>query len=154
MYNSILRLGHLPLQWKYALVIIIAKPGKPLQQPNSYRPISLLPLLSKIFERLLIIRIHASMPKDELLPLHQFGFREGHSTIQQCHRIVNHIRDSLEEKKMCASVFLDVEQAFDKVWNQGFLYKLRKKLPDQIFLILNSYINDRYFQVKRENTLS
>ena len=42
----------------------------------------------------------------------------------------------------------------DKVWHQGLLYKLREKLPDQIFLILNSYINDRYFQVKIENTLS
>jgi hypothetical protein len=133
---------------------MITKPGKPPQQPNSYRPISLLPLLSKIFERLLITRIHAAMPKDELFPLHQFGYREGHSTIQQCHRIVNHIRDSLEEKKMCASVFLDIEQAFDKVWHQGHLYKLRKTLPDQIFLILNSYISDRYFQVKIEITLS
>jgi len=121
---------------------------------NSYRPISLLLLLSKIFERLLITRTHAAMPKDELLPLHQFGFREGHSTIHQCHRIVNHIMDSLEEKKMCASMFLDIEQAFDKVWHQGLLYKLRKKLPDQIFLILNSHINDRYFQVKTENALS
>jgi hypothetical protein len=106
IHNSILRLGHFPLQWKYTLVFMIAKPGKPPQQPNSYRPIGLLPLLSKIFEKLLITRIHAAMPKDELLPLHQFGFREGHSTIQQCHRVVIHIRDSLEEKKMCASVCL------------------------------------------------
>jgi len=74
--------------------------------------------------------------------------------MQQCHRIVNHIRDSLEEKKMCASVFLDIEQAFDKVWHQVLRYKLRNSLPDHIFLILNSYINDRYFQVKMENTLS
>jgi len=74
--------------------------------------------------------------------------------LHSSHRIVNHIRDSLEEKKMCASVFLGIKQAFDKVWHQGLLYKLRKKLPDQIFLILNSYIIDRYFQVKIENTLS
>ena len=39
------------------------------------------------------------------------------------------------------------------VWHQGLLYKLKKKLPDQIFLIINSYINDRYFQVKIENIL-
>ena len=55
---------------------------------------------------------------------------------------------------MCASVFLDIEQAFDKVWRQGLRYKLRNSLPDHIFLILNSYINDRYFQVKMENILS
>jgi hypothetical protein len=78
IYNSILRLGHFSLQWKYALVIMIAKPGNPPQQTNAYRPISLLPLLSKIFERLLITRILEGQPKDELLPLHQFGFREGH----------------------------------------------------------------------------
>jgi len=93
-YNSILRLGNFPHQWQYALVIMIGKPDKAPQQPNTYRPISLLPLLSKIFERLHITRIHAAMPKDELLPLHQFGFREVQSTIQQCHRIVNHIRES------------------------------------------------------------
>ena len=154
IYNSILRLGHFPLQWKYALVIMIAKPGKPPQHTNAYRPISLLPLLSKVFERLLITRILEAQPKDEMLPLHQFGFREGHSTIQQCHRLVNHIKESLETNKVCASAFLDIEQAFDKVWHQGLLYKLRKLLPDQIFLILKSYITERYFQVKIENTLS
>lgn len=154
IYNSILRLGHFPLQWKYARVIMIAKPGKPPQETNSYRPISLLPLLSKIFERLLLNRINETLPKDELLPKHQFGFRERHSTIQQCHRIVNHIRASLEEKKMCASVFLDIQQAFDKVWHQGLLYKLKRNLPDQIYLILRSYISNRCFQVKIENTLS
>jgi hypothetical protein len=55
---------------------------------------------------------------------------------------------------VCASVLLDIEQAFDKVWHPGLPYKLRKQLPDQIFLILKSYITDRYFQVKIENTLS
>jgi hypothetical protein len=55
---------------------------------------------------------------------------------------------------VCATVFLDIEQAFDKVWHQGLLYKLRKQLPEQIFLILKSYIADRYFQDKIENTFS
>jgi hypothetical protein len=154
IYNSILRLGHFPLQWKYAQVIMIVKPGKPPHLATAYRPISLLPLLSKIFERLLITRIIEVQPPAEMLPLHQFGFREGHSTIQQCHRLVNHIKESLETKKVCASVFLDIEQAFDKVWHQGLLYKLKKLLPDHIFLILKSYISDRYFQVKIDDTLS
>jgi hypothetical protein len=55
---------------------------------------------------------------DNLIPVHQFGFRQDHSTIQQCHRIVNIIRDGLENKKVCAAVFLDIQQAFDKVWHQ------------------------------------
>jgi hypothetical protein len=65
--------------------------------------------MAKVFERLLLNRIKESVSFNELIAALQFGFRENHSTIQQCHRIVNKIRDSLEAKKMCASVFLDVQ---------------------------------------------
>jgi hypothetical protein len=49
---------------------------------------------------------------------------------------------------MCASVFLDVEQAFDKVWHEGLSYKLKSKMPD-----LKSYPEERYFQVETDDTL-
>jgi hypothetical protein len=51
---------------------------------------------------------------EEIIPHHQFGFRHDHSTTQQCHRVVHQIKETLEGKKMCASVFLDIHQAFDK----------------------------------------
>lgn len=110
--------------------------------------------MSKIFERLLLSRIAEMIDLNDVIPDHQFGFRQKHSTIQQSHRIVAKIRETLEEKKMCASVFLDIQQAFDKVWHPGILYKLKLVMPDQIYLILKSYLSDRYFQVKYENTLS
>lgn len=154
IYNRMLAISHFPTQWKFALITMIAKPGKPPQETASYRPISLLPLLSKIFERLLLYRIKEITPPEELIPTHQFGFREGHSTIQQCHRIVNFIKETLEGKKMCASVFLDIQQAFDKVWHCGLLYKIKRKLPHQIFLLLKSYLTQRHFQVQFEGTLS
>jgi hypothetical protein len=53
LYNRMLHLSYFPAQWKFAQIIMIAKPGKPLTEAASYRPISLLPILSKIFERLL-----------------------------------------------------------------------------------------------------
>jgi hypothetical protein len=55
---------------------------------------------------------------------------------------------------MCASVFVDVQQAFDKVWHEGLLYKLKSKLRDQLYLVLKSYLGERYFQVKIDDTLS
>jgi hypothetical protein len=55
---------------------------------------------------------------------------------------------------MCASVFLDVQQAFDKVWNEGLLYKLKSKLAEQLYLVLKSYLEEQYFQVKIDDTLS
>jgi hypothetical protein len=55
---------------------------------------------------------------------------------------------------MCASVFLDIQRAFVKVWHQGLLYKLKKTVPSQIYLLLKSYLTGRHFQVNIENTHS
>jgi hypothetical protein len=87
LYNSMLRLGYYPIQWKLAQIIMVAKPGKPPTETNSYRPISLLPIMSKIFERPLLKRFEEAMPLNKLIPNHQFGFRRKCSTIQQCHRL-------------------------------------------------------------------
>ena len=62
--------------------------------------------MSKIFERLFLKRLHKDANIDQKIPTHQFGFRENHSTIQQCHRIVHGILQSLEEKKICTAAFL------------------------------------------------
>jgi hypothetical protein len=55
---------------------------------------------------------------------------------------------------MCASVFLVVQQAFIKVQHKGLLYKLKSKLPDQLDRVLESYLEEQYFQVKIDDTLS
>jgi retron-type reverse transcriptase len=56
--------------------------------------------------------------------------------------------------KVCTSVFLDIQQAFDKVWHKGLLYKLKKKLSGQLYLIMKSYLSERYFQVNIDDELS
>jgi len=117
---------------------MIPKPGKPPHEPTSYRPISLLPITSKLFERLFLKRISKEHDLSTLLPSHQFGFRERHSTIHQVHRIVNEIVTSLEEKKYCNTVFLDISQAFDLIWHPGLLYKLKHKLTSNYYLLLKS----------------
>jgi hypothetical protein len=95
-----------------------------------YRPVSLLPIMTKVFERPFFSIIKEAIPLNKLIPPCQFGFRENHSTAQQCHRIINKIRDSLEAKKCLLQFFLVVQQAFDKVWHGGLLYKLKSKLPN------------------------
>jgi hypothetical protein len=54
----------------------------------------------------------------------------------------------LENKKTCAAVFLDIQQAFDKVWHQGLLYKLKRILPSQLYFILKSYLSNRHSDIK------
>ena len=146
--NAILRVGYFPTIWKIAQIILIPKPGKPVDEVGSYRPISLLPALSKVFEKLFLSRLRTIINDEKLIPDHQFGFRQQHSTVEQVHRIVNKINQGLEEKKFCNAVFLDVTQAFDKVWHEGLLYKIKQKLPYNYYIVLKSYLLDRYFQVK------
>jgi hypothetical protein len=71
----------------------------------------------------------------EWLSPHQFGFRKAHSTIQQCHRLTE-INRATEDKNYCSAVFLDVSQAFDKVWHQGLHHKIQKNPTSQIDNIL------------------
>ena len=88
-----------------------------------------------------------------LIPPHQFGFREKHSTIGQVHRITNIIEGALESKKVCSTIFLYVAQGFDKV-QRILTVKLNKYLPKHYYKILKSYINERFFRVKFEDEYS
>jgi len=134
---------------------MVPKPGKPINDVTSYRPISLLPIHSKIsLKKLLLIRLRSDVDLSALLPDYQFGFRAGHSTIHQRHRIVHEIAKSLEGKRLCTEVFLDVTQAFDKVWHTGLLYKIKTTLPNPYYLLLKSYLHTRFFQVKYNGSYS
>lgn len=154
LINASFRLEHVPWMWKTAEVLMMAKPGKPANNVTSYRPISLLPVLSKLYEKILIKRLKPIVETKKLIPNHQFGFREKHSTIDQVHRITYMIEQALEEKKVCTATFLDVEQAFDKVWHEGLNYKIRKYLPRQHSKLLESYLSNRYFRVRQEDSYS
>lgn len=154
LINATFKLRYFPSLWKVAEIIMIQKPGKPPHKASSYRPISLLPMISKLFEKLLLKRLKPIIETNNLIPDHQFGFREKHSTIDQVHRIIDLIERSLEEKKVCSAVFLDVVQAFDKVWHEGLMHKFKSFLPKQYTKILHSYISDRYFRIKQEEDYS
>lgn len=148
IFNAILRTTKFPLQWKFSIIKMILKSGKPPNNPSSYRPISLLPLCSKLFERLLLRRITPFVRNALIIPDHQFGFREGHSTVHQLHRVVDYLATALESKQYAAGVFFDVSQAFDRVWLDGLLYKL-KFLPTTYYLILQSFLLGRFFAVSQ-----
>ncbi|CAA9995012.1 unnamed protein product, partial [Nesidiocoris tenuis] len=128
IYNAMLRTTYFPTAWKRATIILIKKPNKPAKDPKSYRPISLLPLFGKIFERLLLPKLLSHL--DHLIPDYQFGFRSTHSCPQQLHRVIDEILQTYENKEVCSALFIDTEQAFDRVWHEGLLYKLKNNIPD------------------------
>lgn len=148
IFNAIMKIGYFPVVWKIAQIIMIPKPGKDVTQTSSYRPISLLPALSKLFEKLLLTKLQYILDDKRIIPNHQFGFRNQHGTIEQVHRIVNTIKTALDERKYCSAVFLDVAQAFDKVWQDGLVLKIETLLPYQYHAVLKSYLSNRKFYVK------
>ena len=87
-----LRLEYFPVQLKIAQLVVVPKPGKPPNVTSSYRPISLLPLVSKLFEKVILKRLNPILDELNLIPEHQFGFRKQHSTIEQTHRLVDVIK--------------------------------------------------------------
>jgi len=148
IFNSIMRLGCYPKQWKQASIKMILKPGKKSSDVSSYRPISLLPGFSKIFERLLMNRMFNSKEFANALPTHQFGFRVNHGTEQQLSRVSQYILKAYEEKQYCSAIFIDVKEAFDRVYHQGLLNKLCKLLPLPLYHVLEHYLTERTFHVK------
>lgn len=151
LFNAILRLSYYPAQWKVAQIIMIPKPGKPFNKASSYCPISLLPILSNIFEKVILLRLNKVELQDhEIIPDHQFGFCEKHLTIEQAYTVRDEIISSLKNKEVCAAVFLDIQQAFDKVWHLGLLYKIKLLPPFQYYLLFQSYLSERKFMVKYE----
>jgi hypothetical protein len=118
----------------------------------SYRPISLLSILSKVYEKLLLHRLLPIIENRRVLPDHHFDFRQQHSIIHQTHRIVHKINEALETKQYCSAAFLDIPPAFDRVWQTGLLHKLRQFFPLNYYLILKSCLHNRHFQVKVEDS--
>lgn len=112
LINAAIRLKHVPASWKVSEVIMLPKLGKNHSKAEAYRPIALLPI-TKLFEKLILKRLKLIIEKYQLIPTHQFGFRNNHSTIDQIHRITDVIEKSLEHKKLCSALLLDIAQAFD-----------------------------------------
>lgn len=81
LFNTCLSLGHFPNAWKHGLIIFFRKRNKPPDQPRSYRPITILAILGKIYERLLKTRIMTQLEANNFLHPTQYGFREGRSTL-------------------------------------------------------------------------
>lgn len=146
--NAILQVGYFPQQWKNAKVLMFPKPGKKHDDPKNYRPISLLNTLSKVAEKAILIRLNEFMAQNNVLRKEQFGFRSSHSTVQQVVRVVDDITQAINKKECTALILIDLQQAFDRVWYIGLLYKLIKlKVPGYIIKVLYSYFQNRTFYV-------
>ena len=132
-----------PYQWKVAKVIPLHKKDEVLD-PKNYRPVSLLPILSKILERAVFCQIVGYLEDNSLLHPCHHGFRAKHNTTTALIQMYDRWVEAFEEKKLSAVVMLDLSAAFDVVDHSILLNKLKLYGFDEDSLSwLSSYLSDR-----------
>ena len=116
-----------PSFWKTSSIILIHKMGKPLDSPASFRPISLTPCVSKLFERIILSRLLFFLESNSILSPRQAGFRPGRSTLNQILYLSQSISDGFNKPRPGSRTILstiDFSKAFDSVWHPALFHKL------------------------------
>lgn len=141
--NACFQQGIVPDSLKLAKVVPIFKSGDP-SHPNNYRPISILPALSKPFEAALLDRIVSFLNKHDLLHHQQFGFRAGKNTVDAILSVLNYVWEAVEDGEDCKMIMCDLSKAFDCVQCDILLNKLeRYGFRGQVLALLRSYMMNR-----------
>ncbi|GLV46077.1 hypothetical protein CBL_05163 [Carabus blaptoides fortunei] len=111
--NDCYSIGHHPAKWKSSIIIMIPKPNKPVTDPSSYHPISLLNTLGKIYEKILATKLSDFFETTNVIPPHQYGFRQDRSTQNAILRLTTSVTKTLNYGHFVSATFLDLERAFD-----------------------------------------
>ena len=127
LFTSSIQLGYIPTAWKIATLNMLLKPDKPPYLTTSYRPISLISSIMKLFERVIEQRLRSHNQILEhigFISKHQSDFRTAKSTDYHLFRLSQSIMESFNRGEHVVAAFLDIEKAFDNVWHNGLRYKI------------------------------
>ena len=143
IFNNCISTGIFPSKMKIARVTPIHKKGSRLDI-NNYRPISVLPIFSKILEKCIFNRLIDFIDKHKLLIKNQFGFRRGHTTATAILDLINKINHAIDNKEYALTIFIDLTKAFDVIDH----FILKRKLyyygiRGTPFKLLSSYLTNR-----------
>ena len=135
--------GTFPLKLRMAKVISLYKKGDPIL-PSNYRPISLLPIFSKVYEKLMHKRLYSFLKDHKIIYPLQFGFQENHSIDHALISMTEEIRSTLDNKKFGCGIFIDLQKAFDTVNHEILLAKLEHYgIRDKALNWFRSYLSGR-----------
>ena len=141
LFNLCIEHSLFPDELKRARVVPLHK-GGPKDSVKNYRPISILPTLSKIFEKCLHKRLYSFV--EPLIFNNQFGFRKGYSTEQALNTAVKSVINSIDNKSHCAGLFIDLSKAFDTINHNILLSKLENMGVRGVALdLFKSYLSNR-----------
>ena len=154
LVNLFIKSGTVPIEWKQAKVVPLFK-SRNEDDLDNCRPISILPILSKILEKAVFHQLHRYLSENSLLSPYQSGFRANHSTQLAITFFTDKTRGHMDKGLLTGVVFIDLKKAFDTVPHDGLLNKLfRYGIQDQPLSWFESYLTDRTQSVSIENHLS
>ena len=149
IYNEIWKTGALIPEWKHSIIIPIKKPNNSAHDANSYRPIALTACLCKVMERIITNRMLWYLDSNHLLNDIQAGFRSNRSTLDQLLRLHTDAFNSIKAKKYTVAILLDFTKAFDLIWHEGLLHKMRKLgLTGRAYKWVLDFLTNRTIQVR------
>ena len=137
-----------------AVVVPIYKKGD-LNNPSNFRPIALLPIFSKVIEKVLFLQLSRYFESKKLFTGNQFGYRKSLSTVDAVLKLQNYITSCLETEETAIVTFLDLSKAFDCVSHSILLKKLSAyNIDEESCKLLKSYLENRQQLVKFNKTFS
>ena len=154
IFNLSLETGKVPDEIKIAKVTPLHKKG-PREDPGNYRPISVLPVIGKVLEKLINIRLIQFLEKNDIFYYHQYGFRKKYSTKLSLINLINSTLKSIDQGKVTLGMFIDFKKAFDTINHNILLGKLSsygiRGLPLEW---VKDYLSNRFQFVQCGQTLS
>ena len=145
IFITCLNQGVFPEIWKYANVVPVYKKSERNVKEN-YRPISLLPVISKIFEKLMYDSLYPYLASNMPINPNQSGFQHSDSTLNQLISITHTIFQAVNCNPPLdvRSMYLDISKAFNRVWHDGFIYTLIQcGVSGKLLALITSFLSDR-----------
>ncbi len=143
LFNLSLSNCSFPQSWKKANVVPIFKKDDN-SNPTNYRPVSLLSCIAKLFERAIFKHVFNFLREHKLISIKQSGFIPGDSTVYQLTHLYHLFSQSLDQQKDIRIVFCDISKAFDRVWHDGLLTKLKEiGIQGNLLSWFRSYLTNR-----------
>ena len=143
IFKSCIKKGEYPSEWKKANVVPVHKKGDK-QLLKNYRPISLLPIFGKIFERIIYNNIFEYLTTNKLISDNQSGFKPGDSCVNQLLSITHEIYHSLDNGLEVRGVFLRISKDFGKVWHKGLILNLNQYgILENLLRLIKCFLKNR-----------
>ena len=149
--NTSIVTGFFPSLWKYSLVNPKLKKGD-VDNPSNFRPLSILPVLSKVLERIVADQLMTYLESKDLISKTQHGFRKQLSTETALLQITNAVYKNIDDKKISLLMLCDLSKAFDSVSHEVLMRKFSDLQIDPFWF--EDYLKNRIQSVRIENTIS